>query len=536
MARIRLNLLITALAFYVSGRSVSAINVSLPISAPGGSQGLSPTLLSFSIEQDRWPDWTGIDERNEFTHSALLNYAALTGQPPNIRVGANSEDHTFWSPTVTIEEASFPPPNTITPYPEATSITVGDAYYSLSRFLPTGTRMVWGVNLGADNVTNAVNMAKAIVGAFRTLAVQLSGVILDRIEVGNEADLYKNNGLRPSNWTVQEYVADWENVAGAVAEAVGINSRNDPVTLQGAAFAGQGFTPREIFDLGILNSAPGKAISVISQHQYSAAFCNGGDFPLVSFMSKAAVRGNLTIFEADIAATNSKGLVYILGETNSIACHGAPGVSNTAGAALWAVDYTLQAAKLGIKEAYFHEGVGYKYNFIQPITLNRSTVDGSTLDPPSPPHVQPSYYAGLLINNFIGNTGAAQLVELAVNDPNVSGYAAFEHGRLVRAAFINLHAWLTSSTGDRPSVHIDFNFARGATADSQKAVDSFWSSATAVARRIVIQHADDVANLTWAGQSYETPDAQPSGVPVFEPVDLSQGIDLRATEAVLVSF
>ncbi|KAJ2994493.1 hypothetical protein NUW54_g7543 [Trametes sanguinea] len=274
--------------------------------------------------------------------------------------------------------------------------------------------MVWGVNLGADNVTNAVNMAKAIVGAFRTLAVQLSGVVLDRIEVGNEADLYKNNGLRPRNWTVQEYVADWENVAGAVAEAVGINSRNDPVTLQGAAFAGQGFTPREIFDLGILDSAPGKAISVISQHQYSAAFCNGGDFPLVSFMSKAAVRGNLTIFEADIAATNSKGLVYILGETNSIACHGAPGVSNTAGAALWAVDYTLQAAKLGIKQTFFHEGVGYKYNFIQPITLNRSTVDGSTLDPPSPPHVQPSYYAGLLINNFIGNTGAAQLVELAL--------------------------------------------------------------------------------------------------------------------------
>ncbi|KAJ3004650.1 hypothetical protein NUW54_g4712 [Trametes sanguinea] len=77
MARVRLNLLAAALAFYVSGRSVSAINVSLPISAPGGSQGLSPTLLSFSIEQDRWPDWTGTDERNEFTHSALLPAAML---------------------------------------------------------------------------------------------------------------------------------------------------------------------------------------------------------------------------------------------------------------------------------------------------------------------------------------------------------------------------------------------------------------------------------------------------------------------------
>ncbi|KAI0666081.1 glycoside hydrolase family 79 protein [Trametes maxima] len=535
MASSHFRLLAAALVLYASRWTVSALNVSLPISPPGNSQALSPTLLSFSIEQDRWPDWAGVWSRNEFTHDALLNYAALTGHPPNIRVGANSEDHTFWSPTVTIEDSSFPPPNSITPYPEATSITVGNAYYSLSRFLPRGTHMTWGVNLGADNITNAVNMAKAIVGAFRSGIVKASGVVLDRIEIGNEADLYKNNGLRPSNWTVQEYVTDWISVAGPVAEAAGISGRAKPVTLQGAAFAGQGFTPRQIFDLGILDSAPGKAISVISQHRYSAAFCNGGDFPLISFMNKAAVRSNLTVFNADIAATHAKGLLYILGETNSIACHGAPGVSNTAGAALWAIDYTLQVATLGIKETYFHEGVGFKYNFIQPVQLNRSTVDGSPLNPPSPPHVQPSYYAGLLINSLIGRTGTAQIVELSVDDSNVSGYAAFEHGRLVRAAFINLHAWLVSSTGTRPSVHINLDFARGVAADTQSDVSAFWGR-HATARRVIVAHADDLANLTWAGQSYETPDAHPLGPPVVEHVALSEGIDLRATEAVLLSF
>lgn len=51
----------------------------------------------------------------------------------------------------------------------------------------------------------------------------------------------------------------------------------------------------------------------VSQHRYSAAFCQGGDFPLVSFMSKAAVRSNLTLFEPDIAETVGKGLAYILG-------------------------------------------------------------------------------------------------------------------------------------------------------------------------------------------------------------------------------
>ena len=32
--------------------------------------------------------------------------------------------------------------------------------------------------------------------------------------------------------------------------------------------------------------------------------------------------------------------------------------------ALWATDYALQAATLGIDELFFHEGIGYKYNFV----------------------------------------------------------------------------------------------------------------------------------------------------------------------------
>lgn len=41
-------------------------------------------------------------------------------------------------------------------------------------------------------------------------------------------------------------------------------------------------------------------------------------------------------------------------------------MSNTAGIALWVVDYTLQAATLGIEQAFFHEGIGFKYNFVSP--------------------------------------------------------------------------------------------------------------------------------------------------------------------------
>ena len=44
--------------------------------------------------------------------------------------------------------------------------------------------MTWGVNLGLDNATNALNMARAILNAFSTSAVKASGVVLDLIEIG----------------------------------------------------------------------------------------------------------------------------------------------------------------------------------------------------------------------------------------------------------------------------------------------------------------------------------------------------------------
>ncbi|TBU48752.1 hypothetical protein BD309DRAFT_948782 [Dichomitus squalens] len=514
---------------------VSALNITVPAALPDNAQPLSTTLVSFSIEQDRWPDWTGIDARNNFTFNALWNYAELTGSPPSIRVGANSADRTFWSPTESLNEDSFPTPNSVNPYPEATHIVVGNNFYNLSKYLPPGTRITWGVNLAANNVTNAVNMARAITGSFSDPAVIASDIILDRIEIGNEPDLYAHNNLRPSNYSVKEYVSEWQANADPVVQALGIRGRSGLFTIQGAAFANQGFTPREIFNLGILNSTGGKAISTISQHHYSGQSCKGGNVPLNSFMNKTAIRGNLSVFEPDIKATRAQGLDYVLGETNSIACHGAPGVSDSAGAALWVVDYTLHAATLGIKEAYFHEGVGYKYNFFQPVSLNRSIDDGSSVNPPTPPRVMPIYYGGLFINSFIGNTGSSEFVELDVNHTYVTGYAVYEQGHLARVAFVNLQPYLSNTRGARPSVNIRIDFISPADSPS---LAQLLNGQTVSAEHLLLRYADDKANLTFGRRSYETPDALPDSP--TEAVDgfLLSGkpLALPASEAVLISF
>lgn len=158
------------------------------------------------------------------------------------------------------------------------------------------------------------------------------------------------------------------------------------------------------------------------------------------------------------------------------------------------------------------------------MTLNRSTLDGTPLNPPAPPHVQPSYYAAILHGYAVGRSGSASVVELSVAQDNVSGYAIFEHGKLVRAVFVNLDAWLTSSTGTRPSVHLDLDFSQGG------------SPRSATVRRLTIQHADDVSGLTLGGQSYETPDALVSGREYLQTINVQDGVDISSTEAILLSF
>ena len=82
-------------------------------------------------------------------------------------------------------------------------------------------------------------------------------------------------------------------------------------------------------------------------------------------MTKSTIRSNLSSFSPDISVVQQRGLDYIFGETNSYSCHGAPGVSNTAGAALWTLDYALYASQIGISRVHFHHGIGYKYNLVR---------------------------------------------------------------------------------------------------------------------------------------------------------------------------
>lgn len=88
------------------GQLVTAFTISIQTTVPSNATALSPSLLSFSIEQDRWTDWVGTTSRNNFFFNTLDNLKQLTGEPPQIRIGANSEDHTNCDDSVQVGDIS----------------------------------------------------------------------------------------------------------------------------------------------------------------------------------------------------------------------------------------------------------------------------------------------------------------------------------------------------------------------------------------------------------------------------------------------
>ncbi|KAJ7505507.1 glycoside hydrolase family 79 protein [Mycena galericulata] len=480
------------------------LTVSVPLSAPSGAHTLSPTLFSLSIEQDGWTDWAGTHAPNTFLVNVLDNLKQRTGQPPWFRIGADSEDRTNFNPAVEFSQTVSSTPSVATPYPEAAAVVVGDGFYQIADHLPAGTNVVWGVNLRSKNTTAAVLEATSIKKAFNSEAMKVAGVTLQFVEVGNEPDDYGGDlGYNTTSWTVEKFVAQWTEFAGNVSDTGVVVAGSGPKFF-GPSFAGvshtaDSFSALGVFTQGILNTPQGSLLRTIITN------ASGAGEILTDIVVKANIRSNLTQLSPDIAIVRSHGLDYVLG--------------NVGGIAIWTLDYLLFAAQVGVSRTFFHQGVGYKYNAIQPVTLTRSPIDGSPLNPPLPPHVQPAYHAALVAAEAIGSSGTSTSVELTFADDEVSGYAFYEHGALKRAVLINHTMFFAGGAVPRGVKHIALEGPKGQVQ----------------VKRLFIPSADATTGLLWAGQSFDGSDGQASGKVVVETSSV-RSVALNDTEIVLLLF
>lgn len=475
---------------------------------------------------DRWQDWAGQDigKPNVYVNQLLKNLGDRTGHMPFLRVGANSEDRASVNLSVKVMNATFPAPTENVPNPEADHIFLGRDFYALSGNLPRGTPFMWGLSLKQLNKSQTVQQARLLAETFQGKRAALTrNVKLVNVEIGNEPDFYGDTGYSVQGplgraWDVANYSSTWPVFARAVSQEIAFGSGHDgkPQLSVGAftGFQAPAWTPEAAYAAGVLDDDRLRAKTVqYAAHAYSGGFDPRRVVRPGELMDKLSIRANMSVRVGGVKASRAMGLNYILGETNSYANHGQPGLSNTVESALWMIDWVLLAASRGVERVHLHHGRGFRYNTLQPID---ESDDGLNI---THPHILPSYHALLIVNEAIGTSGNSYVAEIPTMNNSFTAYGVWEKHQLKRAVVLNTMVYL--GTGEKPVATIK--------------LDNLKSSEGVRLKRLESHATTSYSGVTWAGQSFETLSGVPTGDVTDEVVQNGE-FELPASSAVLLSF
>ena len=256
---------------------------------------------------------------------------------PALRFGGNALDRrTFW--TSRGEKPKHGEKVTVTP----------DDLKRLKKLVDvTGSSVTIGIPLGTYDPKRGADMAAH--------AVDILGDSLVGLAIGNEPNGYTvddvpGGAVRGKGWNKEKYVGQLEAYAKAIQERRPEAPIIGPDVYDGAwmdAFA----------DSNVKNK------TAISQHWYQLFECDSTQVPgrgpqaanLIDPSAKEAAKKNLGIGKDKADAA---GLPLWLEETGPTSCPGTNDTSLTTASALWAADYTMYAATLGVERMAMHSMLG----------------------------------------------------------------------------------------------------------------------------------------------------------------------------------
>lgn len=211
----------------------------------------------------------------------------------------------------------------------------------------TGSTVTMGIPLGTYAPKQGVDMA--------VHAVDILGDSLIGLAIGNEPNGYTikdvpGGSVRGKGWNKQKYVKQLEAYGRAIHAERPDAPIIGPDVYDGAwmdAFA----------DSDVTNKA------ALSQHWYQTYECDSDKVPgrgpepqnLIDPLAKKSAQKNLGIGKDH---ADEAGLPLWLEETGPTSCPGTNDTSLTNASALWAADYTLYAATLGVERLSMHSMLG----------------------------------------------------------------------------------------------------------------------------------------------------------------------------------
>ncbi|GAB1319407.1 hypothetical protein MFIFM68171_09617 [Madurella fahalii] len=486
---------------------------SSPISRPHG-----PQFVSYSFEPAFWVEFFGEPDSPRNLTFTLLNHLHERGARPIIRAGGITMDSMIFD-----SDQKQSVVRTENGKGGIYRTTIGPAFYEQWSNFPEGTAFVSTLNFG----NNSIDIARGL--AVASYERQSDKIVY--YELGNEPTNYP-----ASRWqrSTEAYIAQWQNFTGQIDEAVDGDSHGRWWASSATTdVTGLRVRPSDLIPAGVNSTGQ---VGQYSIHSYAFATCDPArerraTIPNILNHTDLLRYADVEIYPSAKAAMDS-GASWAIGEFNSIACSGKPGVSDTFAQALWTVDVELLYAVRNATSVHLHQGATLVFQSDQ--QLNTPGDDGtpgfssySLLYPVDsskrgPARVLPVFVSQLLVAEAL--SGGARIAALAtpegLRQSEFSAYAIFgEAGALERMVILNMKPFYAGQEAAAGVVELDVGEHDGA-----------------IVKRMTAPSVDekDAAKVTWAGQSFR--DGEAVGEVKPETLAKNERVKVRDSEAVLVTF
>lgn len=233
-------------------------------------------------------------------------------------------------------------------------------------------------------------------------------------------------------------------------------------------------------------------------HLYPQSTCDAGRWlrMRLDLLSNHTVLWlNVSQYVPQVAAADAANTTLVMGETNSVSCSGRSGISDTFGAALWATDYVLLAASIGMPQVFFHLGAQSQYSAFTPAPymLNNETLTSG---------IRANFYSHYFIAKVVEGLGEGEgegagteqayygIAALpGANASDLSGYAIYrgaEDGReeeLAKVVLLDMGVWNGTQGLSNPSTLSSTDgtvFSNGTRPSYNMSVSTSWSPGASV--------------------------------------------------------
>lgn len=366
-------------------------------------QPIRENFVGFSIEVDGALKQMTVNGALRQSYSNLMKVLRDCSHSagPNIRVGGNSADESVYVP-------SGPLPS-------------GDTYRITSADLQAYLLAIptWNGTLTLDVNFRDPSSAALAVAHVKAAAAVMPWSLIEGIEVGNEVDLFSENGIRDKTYNYSQYESEFDLYQGALHSQAAVPYPR----IQGAVYCCSHFDnelgayTKKFASSGVLNS--------ISYHHYPLSVCNK-DPPvtIAELMADSAAQSkNFPSYISDVVPA---GVPLYVGEGNSVSCGGQAGVSDAFAAALWSIDALFTFASYGVSRWNFHGCPNGPYCAIVYADI---TVDD--------PKVMPLFYGIWAFTTATANASVIHDATVKSNNPFIKAWHVIDKNSAERVVLLH---------------------------------------------------------------------------------------------------